>query len=69
MLPLSAFESPNETLNMVAPRGYSRSLALAAARCLIGGRDKWFPYQDERWSSPEEITPFTEYELNELLTE
>ena len=47
MLPLSAFESPNETLNMVAPRGYSRSLALATARSLIGGRDKWFPYQDE----------------------
>ena len=69
MLPLSAFESLDETLNMVAPRGYSRSLALATAHCLIGGRDKWFPYQDEWWSSSEEIIPFTEYELNELLTE
>ena len=69
MLPLSAFESLGETLNMVAPRGYSRSLALATARSLIWGYNKWFSCRDEGWSSPEEIIPFTEYELNELLTE
>lgn len=69
MLPFSAFESLDENLYMVAPRGYSRSFALATARSLIWGYNKWFSCIDEWWSSPEEITPFTEYELDELLTE
>lgn len=49
MLPLSAFESLDETLKW--------------------GYNKRFSCRDEGWSPPEEIIPFTEYELNELLTE